>query len=76
MNSISFAQGDFTMQREAARGSIYDEVIACIARELEAGSVPWAQPWNAAVYAPGLPRNADTRRSLQLRAMRNTATIS
>ena len=37
-----------------ARGSIYDEVTTRIARELEAGCVPWARPWDAAAYAPGL----------------------
>jgi antirestriction protein ArdC len=47
----------------AARGSLYDEVTARIVGELEAGRFPWAQPWDAAGFAPGLPRNADTRRS-------------
>ncbi len=47
----------------AAPLSQYDEVTARIVAELEAGRFPWAQPWDAAVFAPGLPRNADTRRS-------------
>nr|WP_242664849.1 zincin-like metallopeptidase domain-containing protein [Sphingopyxis terrae] len=31
--------------------------------ELEAGRIPWVQPWDAAAFAPGLPKNADTQRS-------------
>lgn len=52
---------------EAASGgaqvSLYDEVTARIIGELEAGRFPWTQPWDAAAFAPGLPRNADTQRS-------------
>ncbi len=47
----------------APRVSLYDEVAARIVAELEAGRVPWVQPWDAAAFAPGLPRNADTRRA-------------
>lgn len=53
----------------AARGetaplvSLYDAVTARIVAQLEAGSFPWAQPWDAAAFAPGLPRNADTGRA-------------
>lgn len=46
-----------------AQVSLYDEVTARIIDELEAGRFPWTQPWDAAAFAPGLPRNADTRRS-------------
>lgn len=46
----------------APRVSLYDEVTARIVAELEAGRVPWVQPWDAGTFAPGLPRNADTRR--------------
>ena len=46
-----------------AQVSLYDEVTARIVDELEAGRFPWTQPWDAAAFAPGLPRNADTRRS-------------
>ncbi|WP_247594897.1 zincin-like metallopeptidase domain-containing protein [Sphingopyxis sp. PAMC25046] len=42
---------------------MYDEVTARIVAELEAGRVPWTQPWDATDFAPGLPRNADTGRS-------------
>nr|WP_293969131.1 zincin-like metallopeptidase domain-containing protein [Sphingopyxis sp.] len=34
-----------------------------IVEELEAGRIPWVQPWDAAGFAPGLPKNADTHRS-------------
>ena len=47
----------------AARASLYDEVTARIVAELEAGRVPWVQPWDAVAFAPGLPRNADSGRS-------------
>ena len=56
-----------------ARANLYDEVTARIIGELEAGRVPWVQPWrNTAVsgggdaggtLAPGLPRNALTARA-------------
>ena len=47
---------------DTPRPSLYDEVTARIVGELEAGRVPWVQPWDAKAFAPGLPRNADTRR--------------
>ena len=47
-----------------ARGNLYDEVTAKIIGELEAGRVPWVQPWSgSACSAPGLPRNALTQRA-------------
>jgi len=46
----------------APRASLYDEVTARIVGELEAGRVPWVQPWDAAAFAPGLPCNADSGR--------------
>ncbi|MBL9071850.1 MAG: DUF1738 domain-containing protein [Sphingopyxis sp.] len=46
----------------APRLSLYDEVTARIVAELEAGRVPWVQPWDAASFAPGLPVNADSGR--------------
>jgi antirestriction protein ArdC len=39
------------------RGTLYSEVTARIIAEMEAGRVPWVQPWDAAA-ATGLPRNA------------------
>lgn len=59
---------DKTRTGERARGgapgvSLYDEVTARIVGELEEGRIPWVRPWDAAAFAPGLPRNAETRRS-------------
>jgi antirestriction protein ArdC len=51
------------VKSSGAAVSLYDEVTARIIDELEAGRFPWTQPWDAAAFAPGLPRNADTRRS-------------
>ena len=54
---------------EAARANLYDEVTARIVGELEAGRVPWVQPWGVADASgrsrltPGLPRNAVTGRA-------------
>ena len=42
-----------------ARPSLYEEVTQKIISELEAGRIPWVQPWGtAAAPGPGLPRNA------------------
>jgi antirestriction protein ArdC len=66
------SDGNGARRRNAGKGkapsgggqvSLYDEVTARIVGELEAGRFPWTQPWDAAAFAPGLPRNADTRRS-------------
>lgn len=49
---------------EAPRANLYDEVTARIVAELEAGRIPWVQPWGTTgAAAPGLPRNALTGRS-------------
>ena len=59
------------MSRQAARArsgsdrtSLYDEITNKIIAELEAGRVPWVQPWGtAAAKAPlGMPKNAATGR--------------
>ncbi|MFG1423089.1 ArdC family protein [Roseixanthobacter liquoris] len=46
------------------RTSLYDDITSKIISELEAGRVPWVQPWGtAAAKAPlAMPRNAATRR--------------
>ncbi len=46
------------------RASLYDEITDKIIAELEAGRVPWVQPWGtAAATAPlAMPQNASTRR--------------
>lgn len=47
------------------RASLYDEITGRIIAELEAGRVPWVQPWGtaAAKATLGLPRNAATNRA-------------
>src|SRR5690606_1482274 len=46
-----------------ARASLYDEVTERIVAELEAGRVPWVQPWGTpGTVGPALPRNALTGR--------------
>ena len=41
------------------RLSLYDEVTGKIIRELEAGCIPWVQPWGTTnAPGPALPRNA------------------
>ena len=56
------------MSRQTAAGqnrqSLYDEITAKIISELEAGCVPWVQPWGtAAAKAPlAMPKNAATGR--------------
>ena len=46
------------------RANLYDEVTSRIVAELEAGRVPWVQPWgNCGGNGPGLPRNALTSRN-------------
>ena len=53
-------------QGRAARGqaNLYDEITDKIIADLEAGRLPWVQPWgNGAAKAPlSLPRNASTGR--------------
>ena len=48
------------------RTSLYDEITDKIIAELEAGRVPWVQPWGtAAAKAPlAMPKNASTGRAL------------
>lgn len=48
---------------EQPRRSLYAEVTQRIIAELEAERCPWVQPWDNVGIAPGLPRNALTRRS-------------
>jgi hypothetical protein len=46
------------------RASLYTEITHKIIAELEAGRIPWVQPWGtAAIKAPlAMPRNASTQR--------------
>lgn len=46
------------------RANLYDEVTTRIVAELEAGRLPWVQPWGrTGTTGPGLPRNALTART-------------
>lgn len=46
------------------RANLYNEVTARIITELEAGRLPWVQPWGKEdTTGPGLPRNALTARN-------------
>jgi antirestriction protein ArdC len=49
-------------RRETDRPSLYQEVTDKIVAELEAGRVPWVQPWGKARASLGLPKNAATGR--------------
>lgn len=51
-------------QAATERANLYDEVTQRIVGELEAGRLPWVQPWNrtAGGASPALPRNALTAR--------------
>ena len=50
-------------RQEEGRANLYDEVTARIIAELEAGRLPWVQPWGKdGATSPGLPRNALTAR--------------
>jgi antirestriction protein ArdC len=48
-----------------ARSSLYEEIANKIIAELEAGRLPWVQPWGSSrVRAPvGMPKNAATGRT-------------
>src|SRR5205814_8168515 len=48
----------------ASRTSLYDEITTKIITELEAGRVPWVQPWGTAAAKASLavPKNAATGR--------------
>ncbi len=43
-------------------GTLYAEVTDRIIAQLEAGRVPWVQPWDESKLESGLPRNAGTGR--------------
>lgn len=45
-----------------AKPSLYQEVTDRIIAELEAGRLPWVQPWGRAKAGLGLPANAATGR--------------
>lgn len=49
-------------REQSQRPTLYQEVTDKIVAELEAGRVPWVQPWGRAKCGLGLPRNAATGR--------------
>src|SRR5881628_2668651 len=55
---------DYRAVSGQSRASLYDEITDKIIAELEAGRVPWVQPWGtAAAKAPlAMPKNAATGR--------------
>jgi antirestriction protein ArdC len=43
--------------------NLYTEITDKIIAQLEAGRIPWVQPWGTAIKAPlAMPRNASTQR--------------
>ena len=58
------ARQDRARRDGGARSSIYDDITSRIIAELEAGRLPWVQPWGtASAKVPlALPRNAATER--------------
>src|SRR3954452_15546057 len=57
------------------RTSLYTEVTDKIIAELEAGRIPWVQPWGAAAIKATLamPRNASTQRGYSVRRERDSS---
>jgi antirestriction protein ArdC len=57
------------------RASLYTEITDKIIAELEAGRIPWVQPWGtAAIKAPlAMPRNASTQRGYSGRRERDSS---
>ncbi len=50
------------MERNNDRASLYAEVTSRVIAELEAGRLPWVQPWDAASCGCTMPHNAGTGR--------------
>lgn len=62
-NTKRSASREVAKEREESRVNLYDEVTQRIVSELEAGRLPWVQPWGTTGgIGPGLPRNALTTR--------------
>ena len=49
-------------QRPASRPGLYQEITDKIIRQIEAGTIPWVQPW-AEDQTLSIPRNATTNRA-------------
>jgi len=50
------------MERTEGRQSLYAEVTGQVIAELEAGRLPWVQPWNSAACGCAMPHNAGSGR--------------
>lgn len=62
--NIPMARSDRAARSGTDRTSPYDDITNKIIAELEAGRVPWVQPWGTTAKASlGLPRNAATSRT-------------
>ena len=62
-NTKRSASREVAKEREESRVNLYDEVTQRIVSELEAGRLPWVQPWGTTGgIGPSLPRNALTAR--------------
>jgi antirestriction protein ArdC len=62
-NAKRNARREAAQENQDSRANLYDEVTARIIAELEAGRLPWVQPWGrSGGTGPGLPRNALTAR--------------
>lgn len=59
------SSSSFRSTSQPERANLYDEITDRIVAELEAGRLPWVQPWGSSgVVAPlAMPRNAATGRS-------------
>jgi len=51
-----------TEQRPASKPGLYQEITDKIVRQIEAGTIPWVQPW-AEDQTLSIPRNATTNRA-------------
>lgn len=51
-----------TGSREEGRPNLYEQITARIVAELEAGRLPWVQPWGTARAGLGMPYNAVSER--------------
>lgn len=49
-------------ERNSERQSLYGEVTSRVIAELEAGRLPWVQPWDRSACGCGMPANAATGR--------------
>jgi antirestriction protein ArdC len=56
-------------QRSASRPGLYQEITDKIIRQIEAGTIPWVQPW-ASNTSLSIPRNASTQRAYRTRYYR------